>query len=501
MIKKVKFRASGTTCESCSTIIKKQAKKVNGVTGASFDYSTETGYIKYDADITTLKKIFSKIEEKGYPCREVLNVLNSRSSNQIEIKKSTLGIIFGLIGLLVMIFFLFRFVKGIELPQITQNMGYGLIFIVGLLTGFHCIAMCGGFVLSYTAKAAREKETPHKLHVMYAAGKTISYTIIGALFGLLGAIITFTPKLRGIAGILAGIFLLLFGLKMLNIFPSLRKLGFHTPSFVSKFVKKSSSKTKNPLIIGLLNGLMIACGPLQALYIMAAGTGSLIEGAKVLFIFGIGTLPVMIGFAYFTSFVSSKSTTKILKASSVIVILLGLIMINNGLILTGSGYDVKSMFTTVQTKNSITGNSITGNGVGELSNNVAVLKDGYQEIRMEVNRYGWKPNKFLLQKGVPVKWIIDGKEINGCNNAIQVPKYNLDFDIARGIQEIDFTPTKEGVIPWSCWMGMIPGTFIVTDNLEDGTNANAQKELNAVPTPRGGSCGASDRGCGCGGGV
>jgi len=112
-----------------------------------------------------------------------------------------------------------------------------------------------------------------------------------------------------------------------------------------------------------------------------------------------------------------------------------------------------------------------------------------------VNRYGWSPDKFVLQKGIPVKWIIDGKEINGCNNAIQVPKYNLNFKVTPGEQTIEFTPTTTGVISWSCWMGMIPGTFVVVDDL---TNLDSNK-INDIQVPQGGSCGASGGGCGCGG--
>ncbi|MBU0615031.1 MAG: heavy metal transporter, partial [Nanoarchaeota archaeon] len=90
-------------------------------------------------------------------------------------------------------------------------------------------------------------------------------------------------------------------------------------------------------------------------------------------------------------------------------------------------------------------------------------------------------------------------EITGCNNAIQVPKYGLKFDIKPGEQTIEFTPTESGIIPWSCWMGMIQGTFVVKDDIDITDTAEVQKELNAVPAPVGGSCGGSGGGCGCGG--
>jgi uncharacterized protein len=427
--------------------------------------------VTYDEKKTDIDTILYKIEEKGYTC------YTGGKDNRL------FGWIFGILGLLVAGYFLFNLIGGIELPQLSQSMSYGLLFLVGLFTGFHCISMCGGFVVSYTTKAAQEGNKPHKSHLMYATGKTISYTLIGAIFGLIGSIIAFTPFMRGAAGILAGVFLMLFGLKMLNIFPVLRKINITTPKFIARFVGKENRKHSSPLAIGLLNGLMIACGPLQAVYIMAAGTGSMIEGAKLLFIFGLGTLPVMVGFGYFVSIVSMKVANKIVKFSGVLVIALGIIMLNNGLVLTGSGYDFKSL--------------VERPANSEFSGNVAVQKDGYQEIRMDVTRYGWEPDTFVLKAGVPVKWIIDGKEVNYCNNAIQVPGYNLNFDIKAGEQVIEFTPDKEGTVRWSCWMGMIPGTFIVKDDI---SSADIAQEISDLPKQAAAGCGMGGGCGGCGGG-
>jgi uncharacterized protein len=296
--------------------------------------------------------------------------------------------------------------------------------------------------------------------------------------------------------------LVLFGLKMLNIFPALRKIQFRTPRFIARFVGKESAKNSRPLVIGLLNGLMIACGPLQAIYIMAAGTGSVLEGAKLLFVFALGTLPVMLGFGFFASFISSKMTQKILKASGVIVIILGLLLMNNGLVLTGSGVDFKSLVSSVSLAaaaspqiSSSPGNAIISGSSPGPAGGSAVLKDDYQEIRMTVDSRGFTPNKFVLKKGVPVHWIIDGKQLTNCNRAIQVPAYGLKFDVKQGEQTIEFTPTEAGTIRWSCWMGMIQGTFIVEDNIDLNNAAAVQEELNKVAAPA-----ATGGGCGCGGG-
>ena len=61
--------------------------------------------------------------------------------------------------------------------------------------------------------------------------------------------------------------------------------------------------------------------------------------------------------------------------------------------------------------------------------------------------------------------MIDGKEMNECNKTIVIPQYKMKIELKEGRQIIEFTPPESGVVPWSCWMGMIPGTFIVVDNV------------------------------------
>ena len=487
---KLKLDIDGIHCNSCKKIIEDSVKELEGIKHVSVNYEKQTCSVSFDNQKIKKETIIAAIDDAGYGCS--ISDTDEKKNRGMD-KIRVLAFILGVIAIALVIY---RFSENIAVPEITQNMSYGLLFLVGLLTGFHCISMCGGFVVSYTAKGAKKGINTHKLHMAYGIGKTISYTVIGAAFGLLGSIIAFTPFMRGTAGIIAGLFLIVFGLNMLNVFPSLRKIRLKTPGFIQKFAGSNSGHS-SPLKIGLLNGLMLACGPLQAIYIMAAGTGSMIEGAKMLFIFALGTLPVMLGFGYAASIISSSATRKILKVSGIIIIILGLIMMNRGLALTGTGYDTESLiaYTTSQNQDLLAGNGI-------------VTEDGYQVIRMDVTDNGWEPDKFVLKKDVPVKWIINGIEINGCNNAIQVPKLGLEFDIKQGEQTIEFVPDKEGVISWSCWMGMIPGTFIVKSDIDIFDADAVQKELESVPEPAGGSCGGScgsptcsaDSGsiCGCG---
>jgi len=128
---------------------------------------------------------------------------------------------------------------------------------------------------------------------------------------------------------------------------------------------------------------------------------------------------------------------------------------------------------------------------------------GYQTINMDVVASGYSPNIFVLKAGVPVKWVINGKQVTGCNGTIIVPAYNLNFRVTQGEQTINFTPEKTGTIDWSCGMGMIRGQFIVLDDASvDSTgkviaDAQTQQQIASAPPKSGGSCGGG--GCGCGG--
>ena len=75
-----------------------------------------------------------------------------------------------------------------------------------------------------------------------------------------------------------------------------------------------------------------------------------------------------------------------------------------------------------------------------------------------------QPNSFTVKAGVPVKYIIDPTENGvGCMYAIMIPGlYNDAINIKAGQQIVmNFTPTKTGVYPITCSMGMQRGQIIV----------------------------------------
>jgi sulfite exporter TauE/SafE/copper chaperone CopZ len=458
---KITLKTRGMECRACEARIKAVVGRIDGVTAVEADYASETTSVEC-GDFVREDDIKAAIESLGYSAGKTNVPVSERFGN--------FAIALGVFTILAVAYLAFGDDINVDFSNISMEAGFAALFVLGFLSGFHCIGMCGAFVLAYSKNLKGAGDLVP--HFLYGSGKTLSYTIIGAVFGAVGSFIAFTVEIRATVAIVAGLFLIVYGANMLNLFPILRKLQLRLPSIMPK----SERNPRGPFVTGLLNGLMIACGPLQALYIFAAGTGSAISGAQALFFFGLGTLGPLLTFGIASNFLSATLSRNVVKLSGVLVLVLGVAMASNGLNLLGVGL-VEPEIQQEQTEE-------------------IIMEDGFQVIKMNVTAYGWEPNSFVLEKNVPVKWEINALELNGCNNEIIVRDYGLDIKLRQGLQVVEFTPDEEGVVRWSCWMGMIPGQFIVTggDNVSEVSG-----EIDIPELPAAGSCGSScSGGCGCG---
>jgi sulfite exporter TauE/SafE/copper chaperone CopZ len=330
------LRIKGMHCTGCEETIENALCRLPGVQSVKADYVRRTVDVEFDGELIADAKIRAAIEEKGYEFDSASASTGARLRN---------GSIFLFFLLLVggITFWGKSMIPGL-VGAMSPNLGHAMLFSIGFFTGFHCIGMCGGFVVGYaSANGPQLASSTAMRHLMYASGKTISYAAIGGTLGLLGSIVTFTPYMRGVISIAASIFIIIYGLKMLDVFPALRGFTLRLPHFVTKGVANELRVQRSPLMIGLLNGFMLGCGPLQAMYVMAAGTGSAQEGATMLFFFGLGTLIPLMSFGLIASSIPRHIMRQLVLASAVLVIAMGLMMADRGLKLTGSGYDFNSL--------------------------------------------------------------------------------------------------------------------------------------------------------------
>lgn len=433
------FKIYGMTCVSCERRIENQLKEIQGLSEVKVSYSKGTAECIYNMAFISEEDIVKQIEEAGYSISPPIE------KDEIKNKLDNVKMFVVLIG----IFSVYKIMKYFGLtnifyifPQAEESMEYGMLFIIGLFTSIHCIAMCGGINLSqcmsHMNSVDGDKLSTLSPSFLYNLGRVISYTLVGTLVGGIGSVVSFSGESQGIVQIIAGIFMMIMGLNMLNVFPWLRHFNPRMPKIFSKkatAIKKSNS----PFYVGLINGLM-PCGPLQAMQLYALSTGSPIKGGFAMFLFSLGTVPLMFAMGALSSVLSKKFTNRVMSIGALLVVILGVSMFNSGM--------------------SLSGVAVPGIRSSQGSSR-AQIKEGIQIVNTTL-----EPGKYpsiTIKVGIPVKWTITAEKgsINGCNNRIFIPQYGIEkkFDLGENI--IEFTPTEEGTFTYSCWMGMIRSNIIV----------------------------------------
>lgn len=446
------FSISGMTCVHCQNTIEKALKETKGIKSVKVSFSTSLATVVFDSNVIYFSRIKKIIENLDY------GVESASSARKASRKESVLRFIVTMVVLFVL-YQTLRMFGGLDFfnsfPQATQGMGYGILFLLGLLTSVHCVAMCGGINISQCVPV----ENSDKSHLvalrpgfLYNSGRVISYTVIGGIVGAIGSVISFPGMAKGIIAILAGIFMVIMGLNMLSLFPSLRKFNIKMPKIFTRRIN-DEKKSNNPFYVGLLNGLM-PCGPLQAMQLYALSTGSPLKGALSMLFFSLGTVPLMFGLGAISSFLSKRFTSRIKVVSAALVVILGVVMFGNGMSL--SGFNVPSFSNQNTTKSTLVDNSSLTQSQSGDSENIQLINTSLD---------GGDYSAITVKSGVPVKWTISAKksDINGCNNTLVIPKYNIKKKLVPGDNIIEFTPGGSGKIPYSCWMGMITSTITIVD--------------------------------------
>ncbi len=198
----------------------------------------------------------------------------------------------------------------------------------------HCIGMCGGIVLAYTgAKVKPEWNGAHQsaAHLAYSLGRVTTYTVLGALFGYLGSVATFSGYTVGALFLFAGVVMILTGLSIMGkvkfltlIEHSIMKSAWYQKSFKALM---SDSSIFSFYLLGMINGLL-PCGFVYFFAVTAASTLSPLWGAIVMLIFGLSTIPAMFSLGFFTGLMQKGRLRKtMITIASIAVIAYGSFMI------------------------------------------------------------------------------------------------------------------------------------------------------------------------------
>ena len=418
------FYIEGMTCSGCERTLENAVARLEGSHAVHADRRSGQLTVHYAAPCTE-EMIVQAVEKAGYhvtdgPCR----------------KGDGVYLLVILLGLYVIARQLGWTEFFQRFPTISgEQLGYAALFLVGLLTSVHCIAMCGGLNLAQSMSSG--SRSPLFGSVLYNLGRLTSYTLIGGALGLIGEKAAVTLQIRGAIGLAAGFLMLMMGVCMLGGF-SLP--GFRLPGPVGRGL--SALRKHGAFAIGLANGLM-PCGPLQSMQLYAVASGSFLTGAASMFFFCLGTIPLVLLFGTAAGALKMNWRRRMLQLGSALLVLMGLFTVQNNLALAG----------------------VLLPGTGNSGNMLvtAAVEGGTQYVATTLHANGF--DDIQVVAGIPVVWTIvaDEASLNGCNNEIVIPAFGQQVKLEAGTTTITFTPEHTGSYPYSCWMGMLRNTITVID--------------------------------------
>jgi len=205
-------------------------------------------------------------------------------------------------------------------------------FSMGLFGSPHCLGMGGGIVTAFGLSMQHVSDSKKNgLILTYHVGRLISYSLLGLIASVVGVAIFQSIMSNSAPRIVLGAVLVLIGLSMLGLplFNQLEKFGMRFWQSLAPIRKKvfPIDSFGKALFAGLLWGFL-PCGLVYGALMMAIAGNNIAIGAALMFVFGLGTMPMLIATQKTVGMLqSSIKNFRLRQINGVIMMLSGLAVI------------------------------------------------------------------------------------------------------------------------------------------------------------------------------
>lgn len=183
-----------------------------------------------------------------------------------------------------------------------RSVELAVVLATGLaMSAGHCAGMCGPLA---TLLGGAQRARGHSVAAFlaaYHAGRILTYALLGGLAGGLGAALPDAVVPRNGLSIVVGALMIIVAVGLLGWLPApVARLLARSPLAAIPCQLKNLFEMASPLrrfLLGMANGLL-PCGPVVAMLLAAATTTSPWQGALVLAVFGLGTLPALAALSF-----------------------------------------------------------------------------------------------------------------------------------------------------------------------------------------------------------
>ena len=201
-------------------------------------------------------------------------------------------------------------------PAFTSS--YLVAFVMGLFSSMHCIGMCGSIIgtltLSLSPDIRNNKKRLLPFVFNYNFGRITSYTIAGALTGMVEVLLTLPlSEAHGhrVLQLISSAIMASAGLYIAGWFPRfayIEKAGVFLWKQLEPYGRKliPVKNRTQAYLFGMIWG-WLPCGLVYAALALAATAGDVSKSALTMFAFGLGTLPAVMGVGIMTHILTRLS--------------------------------------------------------------------------------------------------------------------------------------------------------------------------------------------------
>jgi sulfite exporter TauE/SafE len=282
----------------------------------------------------------------------------------------------------------------------------------------------------------------------FLAGKLAAYTLLGALLGALGGVVQLSLAARTWLQIGAGVLVISFGLAQLGV-PGFRKIVVQPPASWMRAVRKRarSQAALAPTALGVAT-VLLPCGVTLSVEALALASGSPWQGAALMAVFIIGTSPLFALLGYAVRRAATLWRGRLVAATGIAVVAMGLFTLNGGLELAGSPLAASRIV-----------ESFSGTATADPS--ATTVSDGHQQVVVTATENGYSPHLTQIRAGIPTTLVVRSQGAAGCVRGFVIGGSQTILP-ESGDTAIDLGTPKPGTLHYACVMGMYTGAITVT---------------------------------------
>lgn len=327
------FNVHGMHCNACVVLTESELKDHELVEHAIADLKTccveVRGNFGDKSEIEVARELSPLLEKHGYKLSTEKEIKSVKWSDF----KMAVPIALGFVG-----FFVILQKLGIVNLITTGEVNHGTAFLIGFIASVStCAAVVGSLVLAVSANFAKENDKVRP-QLFFHMGRLVSFFILGGVIGAVGSAFELGMTGEFLLSFIVAIVMLVLGINLLDVLPWMRKLQPTLPKFLSSHLLevKKINHTLTPVLLGIVT-FFLPCGFTQSMQLYALSTGNFITGAMIMFIFALGTLPVLALLSFSSLGIHDKVKSGIFfKTAGLVVIFFALFNLINSFVVIGA---------------------------------------------------------------------------------------------------------------------------------------------------------------------